>query len=236
MLAKSKYGKRYRLGHAKEDGVIDISEVIKYLSGVGPPSPNEANIWSIRDGRVAIGVVLLVRKDRSVVVVRKRAIKHYEFSDMLSLPGGVVRGNVTDSFATSFERSLMERARDEAGFGEDDLADFKAYPAEVAPVSRYTAKGASRLTVLFPVEARLERPIKPQATRSSVSDAFFAKLPLNWKEFAPANRLILAWALADEVSADDRKIHADEIQSALTFCNSAAEDAGLPLFRDPWTN
>ncbi|WP_375415428.1 hypothetical protein [uncultured Bradyrhizobium sp.] len=216
--------------------MIDSREVIQYLNRVGLPKLNEANIWGTRDGRVAIGVVLLVRKNQNIVVVRKETVKNYEFSDMLSLPGGVVRGLAPQSFAASFERSLLARARDEAGLNETDLSDFRTLPVTVTPVSRYTAKGASRLTVLFPVEAKLERPVKPEATRSSVKEVFFAALPLDWKAFAPANRLILAWAFADQISAQERIMHADQLQSALTFCNSAAEDAGLPHFRNPWTD
>jgi hypothetical protein len=214
--------------------VIDLSPIEGIVNSFPDLALNEANIWTIQGGRVAIGIVLLAERKGLIAVVRKDAVTDYEFSDMLALPGGVVRGGTGLSFAQSVEASLLSRAADEAGLNVDNLTDIRVLSPDYVPVSRYTVKGSEQFALVFAARATVTKPVILEPKRRSIREAFFATLPLDWKEIAPANRLILANAYASRIPAEQKIAHLAEINRALAFCNAAAQERGLPLLSNPW--
>lgn len=208
--------------------MIEVAEVEEFLSSFGDLRSNSANILTVHGDKV------LASSEGAIVVVRKQQVDGYEFSGKLALPGGVVRGEAKLGFAYAFERSLLDRAKDETGLTEDTIVDLRAMPVRTAPVTRYTAKGAERLSLVFAVEACIARSTELRANRASIDAAFLATPLLNWEDYAPANRLILARALRDRTPAAEMQTHADAIESALAFCNAAAIDAGVPPLQHPW--
>jgi hypothetical protein len=213
--------------------MIELSPIADVLSSFDL-RVNEAGIWTIRDGRVAVGVVLLAESDHRIAVVRKKSVEGYEFSDMLALPGGVVRACSGMSFAEAAEKSVLARATDEAGLSRGNLKDFRVQSASYAPITRYTVKGLEQFAMVFAVDATVLQPTMIGPTRQSISEAFFTGQPFDWKEFAPANRLILAKARADHISDEQKIVQRKEIDGALDFCNRAAKEQSLPMLAHPW--
>jgi hypothetical protein len=185
---------------------------------------------------VAIGAVLLADWSDRIAVVRKESVQGYEFSDMLALPGGLVRGDDGSQFEQCFEQSITLRADEEAGLKKEHLADLRLATPNFVPVTRYTAKGGERFTAVLAVRASVTKAVTLLSARKSIREAFLAALPLDWKSFAPANRLILARTLAPRLGAEERTANKGVIDEALGFCNAAAGAASLPQVPHPWLN
>ena len=202
-------------------------------SGLSDLHLSDQGIWSIQKGACAIGIVLLAVSRGRVVAIRKAAVSGYEFSNLLALPGGVVRGTANQQFDDCVGQTLWARARDEAGLSPADLHDVAAIHG-FAPVTRYTVKGVERFSIVFGVRAALASTVNLVATRRSVSETFLASRPLAWASYAPANRLLIAHALSDEVPESEKSASHGAISEALSFCNAAAATIGLPAVPDPW--
>lgn len=197
-------------------------------------APTDEGVWAVKDGKVAIGVVLLADWSDQIAVVRKESVPGYEFSEMLALPGGLVRGDDAIPFDQCFEQTVILRADDEAGLKREHLAGLQLATPDFVPVTRYTVKGRERFTAVFTVRASVEKAVRLESARKSIREAFFVTLPLQWKSFAPANRLILARVLAPGLGAEERAANKHAIDEALGLCNGAAEAAGLPRLPHPW--
>lgn len=195
---------------------------------------SSGGIWMVKAHKVAIGIVLLATWKDQITVVRKESVKGYEFSELLALPGGIIRGHDASSFVECLEQTVLLRAEDEAGLKAEDLSDLEVLAPNSVPVTRYTAKGAERFTAVLAARASLTKEVQLSSRRRSIHETFFASLPLDWKAFAPANRLILAAALVDRVGAEERAQNERVIDDAWAFCNGAAEAAGLPMSSHPW--
>lgn len=211
------------------------AELVAFLQNAGGAKANAAKLWSINGGKVQVGTVLFAQWEREFVLVRKEPKEKYEFSDKLVMPGGLVRAADTEAFSASFATSLLARVKDEAGLDETDLTDIEVLPTWLAPVSRYTAKGASRLTIVFPVKATLVRRVELVVTSGSIREARYACSDLDWNDIAPANRIIMAHILGDQLSPDARASCERPLQEALAYCNAATADAGMPPVRVPWS-
>jgi hypothetical protein len=212
---------------------MDLAELVG-LEWMRDAGLNGEGFWTVKGGRIAIGVVLLGTADDRIVVVRKKGVGGYEFSEMLALPGGITRGEGKTSFEGCVEQSIFSRAGDEAGLRAENIVDIRLLAPDFVPVTRYTAKGAERFTAVLTVQASLKKAVRLAPSRKSISEAFYAALPLDWKSFAPANRLILARALAGRIGPEERAANDSVIDDALAFCNDAARVVGLPQLPHPW--
>jgi hypothetical protein len=194
----------------------------------------EDGIWTIKDGRCAVGIVLLTRYRDKVVLVRKAQVTGYEFSGRLTLPGGIVRGPAGATFDDCAENSIALRASRECGVDPDLLEDLRLDETGNPPVTSYTAKGSRRYTLVLAAHVTLRDAFAPKSNDQTVSEAFLTDMPLSWEEFAPANRLILAKTLSNDISEKEKAACTGQIDQALSFCNDAAATLGLPLFEHPW--
>ena len=210
------------------------TSVIEALPWCADLSLNSANIWTVQQGRCAIGVVLLVESSASVALIRKARVKGYEFSDRLALPGGLVRGVCGPAFAPCFEQSIRARAEEEAGLTAEQLSELVIVAPEFAPVSRYTVKCVERFTAVFTVRANIKRPQPLVSADKSIQEAFFSPLPPKWEVLAPANRLILARAMRDHADDNVKTAARASVNEALAFCNDAAAIVNVPPVPDPW--
>lgn len=216
--------------------MVDCTEIDSFVESLGGASCNANEIWSVGGGQLAIGIVLLAALGDSFVVVRKQHVAGYEFSGKLALPGGVVRGSARDGLMLSLRNSLRDRAKDEAGLDPENLTGLSMQPARRAPVTRYTVKCVERLSLVFAAKADITGTPALNADRASIQEVSLTKPPLDWMDYAPANRLTLAWALTNVISQREKRQHARAIEDALAFCNAAAADAAVPLLEPPWTD
>lgn len=196
---------------------------------------NDKGIWTIQGGACAIGIVLFVTCDRSVVLVRKARKPGYEFSGKLTLPGGNVRTTGATHFVKDVVTSLHGRVRAECGLDPDSLTGVQLEDISFAPVTTYTSTsgGARRCALVLCARASASfanlAPDDP-----SVEAAFWQRAPYPWQELAPANRLHIARAVSTEMSDGEKNAQLHWIEDALTFCNDAAVKLGLPPAKHPW--
>jgi hypothetical protein len=186
-------------------------------------SLDEAGIWTIRGGRCAIGIVLLAQHGSEIIAVRKARVAGYEFSNLLALPGGLVRADSSSrTFYSAVERSLYDRALRECGLRKEAIENLRLVEADF-PVTSYTAKGQRRFTLVVAARCEIYNFI-PAAADRSISEAVLLGAPLPLHEFAPANRIILAKCLPGTIwSAHDLS----SLHEARVFCegNARALDA-----------
>lgn len=197
---------------------------------------NQSGIWTIRKGECAVGVVLLAQQNGRIVLVRKAAVKGYEFSNMYSLPGGLVRHGDPDSFPNSLNLSVMERSAKECGLIPELITNLHLENPMHSPVTEYRVKGSVKRTLVLIAKAQLIQDYVPQSTDHSISDARLAKIPTetDWDAIAPANRLIIARAFSASLPAAEKLASRPTIDVALASCNAAAKPLGLPELGHPW--
>lgn len=193
-----------------------------------------------RDGAEwRLGTVLLLRHAHAVAMVQKAAVADYEFSDAWSLPGGMVRARdwgdegAIDP-ALLLVRSLAGRAEAEAGIA---LADFKGLGAalEFGPiVSSYTAKGRKRFVLLTVQSGRTASTIPLEPRDPSVQRAAWLGSPIDWARLAPANRVLLAHALWQDLDDAQRDDATSPVMQALQSCGAWGGEMGWARLAAPW--
>jgi hypothetical protein len=132
--------------------------------------------------------------------------------------------------------SLLDRVQRECGLAANDLLELTITNDGWQPVTSYTAKGKRRFTLVLPATAALPATAKLAAADSNIAQACWTQLPVVWDSVAPANRLILARALATTMSDSEREDARVHIDAALQQCNAWAEEVGLPTLSHPWAS
>ena len=176
---------------------------------------NKTPFWNQIGTVRHIGAVLLITSPRGYALVRKASKQGYEFSQKLTLPGGMVRPLDTESFEHSIVRSVLERAEAEAGIHRDILQSVNIAPQAECPVTAYSVKGVLKYTVMIPVIAHSDVDFELGVDDPSVAETFWhdsTKVP--WEQLAPGNCIIIHNLLASKLS-----------KSTLTKGSSAIEKA-----------
>lgn len=195
---------------------------------------NNEDIWTIQNGACTVGAVMLIRRMGQVALIRKAPRPGYAFSEMLAMPGGLIRARDQMGFEKAFQQYLFERVKLEAGIDVGDLREPKLLSLGACPVSGYRVKGIERRTVIIAVEAVCDRSADLKCADPSVADASWHEVPPPWDRVAPANCLILASALASDLSPDQRSMALARVDAAHSQCCRWAEDVGLPAAGHPF--
>ena len=190
-----------------------------------------------------LGAVAMAHKDAAFAVVRKAPVEAeaYEFEGLYSLPGGMVRIRdlPEDAMDPGIEhlalRSLASRARREAGL--ELASDCKMIDGELGPVvTRYTAKGRQRFTLVIACTTQVQGHPMLKAGDRSVDHAGWMTVPIDWPRLAPANCLIIAHSLWSGLEEDERGRAREPVQAAAALCSSWARSLALPAVPVPWSD
>ena len=177
---------------------------------------------------------MLVRRQSQIAMTTKADRPGYEFSGKLALPGGLIRGAPGEEFGECLRRSVFQRVHLESGLPADALHDVEFACVWPSPVSGYTVKGQERRTAVLVVHARANAACELSGVDLSVKGADWYDIPPPWGRIAPANRLILAGALANELSVAEHVSCAETIDDAHRQCTGWAADVGLPSAAHPF--
>jgi len=209
-----------------------FDEAAAVLAGLGPLAFASNQILHLK-GACAVGTVLLAQNGRGFVCVRKAQKEAYEFSGLLTLPGGVVRGVECEDSAGPIIKSLADRMDREAGLAFSDLTDLVFAKDIGMPVTAYTVRRRIVRTVILPFSAAVREDFEPRARDASVSECFYRQAPFEWPEFAPANRLLLAAASWKRLDAATRARAAPLLIETIATIDKAAMAVGLPAYVFP---
>lgn len=208
---------------------IMLSEELPWLTQA---TFNRDGFLSSGDGRFEIGAVLLLLDParKMVVLIRKAAKEGYEFSNMLALPGGMIRTmEGSGTVLNCILNSLIERVYLECGLRVDsgDIVSMEMAPP---PVTRYTVKGEPRYVVVLPFACAISDCSKLQSIVSSVSEASWVDIAAdwNWDEVTPACRIVLVNGIWSLLSGEDRDNAIKSVGESQRKCNEWASEAGLP--------
>jgi ADP-ribose pyrophosphatase YjhB (NUDIX family) len=192
-------------------------------------------IWTAgTQHRFGLGVVLLLEQDDAVLLIRKAPKSGYEFSGLLALPGGMVRGKQGDSLAQAVHSSLASRLQAEAGVSLDALQLLPSLVSVPPPISSYTAKGRRRFTAVLGLRAEARGEIRPVAGDRSVDRAELWRPPLPWRQLAPANCLLLATQRWPRLDPAERSLAREPVRRSLERCQGWARQLDLPAPAPPW--
>ena len=192
-------------------------------------SPN-GSFWRVGKSKANAGVVALLRSIDKFVGVQKAKRKGYEFSNLVSLPGGMISCSGNQEFEFDLQQSLFRRTSAEAGLASSQMKEL-SLPADQKPiVTSYFAKGQQRFTVLFhAVSTITDTSFKPRSSDSSVSSAGWQNCASpDWEKFTPGNLLIIYKILEPELTADEKRMALPHVKTARKKCNHWAVGAGLP--------
>jgi hypothetical protein len=196
---------------------------------------NEHDIWTLNGGPCAVGGVMLIEnasRDK-FVLVRKADTPGYTYRNLMTLPGGVVRGQPGETFSQSLKRSLLARVESECGLSPESLSDV-AYLPHPTPVTGYRSKDQDRRSIVLLARATAAPGSILESRDRTVSSAVWHEYPPRWDEIAPANALILAHACGDRISGLEKSAGRVAIDKALARCNNFSVEVGLPPLAHPW--
>lgn len=188
---------------------------------------------------VGIGAVLAVLRPNplEVLVVQKADVDGFEFSGMWSMPGGMVR--CSESSAENpdplllLANSLSKRVQLECGISGVTAAQLSPVVILPPPVTRYTAKGMLRHTVVLPFLFTGPEPLHLVASDRSVRNPQWMKVDEALRATAPANRLILASLVWPSLTKPERNQLTPDVNAARQQCNSWAAEVGLSPTQGP---
>lgn len=193
---------------------------------------DEQNVVRIRDGGAQLGCVLLIASQdlRHILLVQKQSYKDYEHSEMWAMPGGTVRTTEEPGDVSALIRnSLLIRIGKETGLtvSSEQIAQLPMIPPPASAATRFNER---RVTIVIPFillsPMEVETRTAPNAT--SIAQCKWIERPLSWQSIAPANRVILAFALWNHLSDEEQVAARGPVQSALIECNGWAGETGLP--------
>ncbi len=156
------------------------------------PYVSSDGFWAIPKTSCKVGVVLVLRCGQSVTLIQKQVKKGYEFSNMLSLPGGMVRPALDEKFEDSILSSLAQRAKSETGVDFGYLKDICIQKNAPLPVTSYTVKEKTKYTVIIPISANISKRIELSSVDTSVKNPRWHKIDtILWDKLSPASFVIL---------------------------------------------
>ncbi|ASY43476.1 hypothetical protein CJD35_02655 [Sphingobium xenophagum] len=185
-----------------------------------------------------LGAILFARRASSFVIVRKAPVEctDYEFAGLRALPGGMARATSdfeSETVQDILLRSLLERVRREASLEPEMLGKVELAP--MGPiVSRYTAKGRKRLTLIVPHVCCVTTEAKVLSDDRSVDEAKWQPLPPDWMAIAPANRVAIAHFVWSRLQDSERARAETSVGEAVRQCSEWATMIGLPDVPTPW--
>ena len=192
-------------------------------------SPN-GSFWRVGKSKANAGVVALFRSIDKFVGVQKAKRTGYEFSNLVSLPGGMISCSGNQEFEFDLQQSLSLRTSAEAGLASSQMKEL-SFPAHQKPViTSYFAKGETRYTVILFATAEIsDNSFKPRSSDSSVSSAGWQNCASpDWEKFTPGNLLIIYNILETELTAEEKKKALPHVKAAREKCNRWAAEAGVP--------
>lgn len=187
-----------------------------------------------------LGMLAHVSCRNALAMVRKaRPLGHdYEFTNLWTLPGGMVRAAPDDSRSEPealAEASLGGRVAKEAGLDLATCSDLGLSDRLGPLISGYTTSSGYRHTLVL-VHRFLSAHVELIGADGTVSETSWAHVPPDWSTMAPVNLAAvahLAWSgLADE----QRDEAAPHVARAVGICSERALEIGGPDVPVPWAH
>ncbi|WP_265593054.1 NUDIX domain-containing protein [Verrucomicrobium sp. BvORR034] len=176
---------------------------------------NQGSFLQIAGSEVGIGAVLYARCGEQVLFVQKAEKQGYEFSNMLALPGGMVRivPGQTISDETILD-ALCDRVSQETGF-MPNKSRCRPFPVPGC-ISRYTAKNVLRYAFVIPYLIDVDETTEVSPGHASVSTAKWMDPTAALSSCAPVNCVIVSGVLKRLLSKphDERVRQAEEAARA----------------------
>ncbi len=188
---------------------------------------------------VAVGAVLCLRQAGTgrLLLARKAERPDYEWGGHWVLPGGLLRAGDSPPGRSQIDvegaarTALRRRVRAEAGIELASDAEIERVPPYPAPVTRYTARSATRHVLVLAFGLANPIDAQPRVNDPSIDEVGWFGMPHIlevWAQVAPANRIILAHQLQPELSEAERREMEPGLREALALCAQWAGDRGLP--------
>jgi len=195
------------------------------------------------DGESAwrLGTVLMVQSQAAFVVVRKANAEggQYEFGNLVTLPGGMVRerDRLVEGGEIKIERlmllSLANRVLRETSLILKDMPPLVL--ADLGPiVTSYFAKGKQRFALLVAHTCEMPEQVPLCPDDHSILEATWMPFAADWSSFAPANCVAIAHLVWSKLGPQDQKAAYPYIIRAIDRCKAWGVAVGFPCLPTPW--
>ena len=187
-----------------------------------------------------LGMLAHVSCGNALAMVRKAQPlgRDYEFANLWTLPGGMVRAAPDDPPAgpeALAEASLGGRVAKEAGLDLATCSDLGLSDRLGPLVSGYTTSIGYRHTLVL-VRRFLSAPVELGGADRTVSQAAWAPVPPDWSTMAPVNLAAVAHLAWPGLGDEQRDEAAPHVARAVVICSERAHEIGVISVPVPWAD